>query len=52
MPFSVSASITCQGHFVNPITDICWSCILPISIGNLINIGSGVRACPQTKIKV
>ncbi|WP_425363575.1 conjugal transfer pilus assembly protein TraU [Candidatus Tisiphia endosymbiont of Hybos culiciformis] len=42
MPFSVSASITCQGHFVNPITDICWSCILPISIGNVINIGSGV----------
>lgn len=23
----------CQGKFVNPITDICWSCILPISIG-------------------
>ncbi|WP_157905720.1 hypothetical protein [Rickettsia endosymbiont of Culicoides newsteadi] len=22
MPFSVSASITCKGHFVNPITDI------------------------------
>ncbi|BFD46164.1 MAG: hypothetical protein DMENIID0002_08100 [Rickettsia endosymbiont of Sergentomyia squamirostris] len=42
MPFSVSASITCKGHFVNPITDICWSCILPISIGNVINIGSGV----------
>lgn len=22
MPFSVSANITCQGRFVNPITDI------------------------------
>ncbi|WP_250311502.1 conjugal transfer pilus assembly protein TraU [Rickettsia endosymbiont of Oedothorax gibbosus] len=42
MPFSASASITCKGHFVNPITDICWSCILPINIGNVINIGSGV----------
>ncbi len=42
MPFSVSASITCTGHFFNPITDICWSCILPISIGNVITIGSGV----------
>jgi conjugal transfer pilus assembly protein TraU len=41
MPFSVSANITCQGRFVNPITDICWSCILPISIGS-INIGKGV----------
>jgi conjugal transfer pilus assembly protein TraU len=24
---------TCTGKFPNPITDICWSCILPISIG-------------------
>lgn len=35
------ANITCQGHFVNPITDICWSCLLPISIGGL-NIGKGM----------
>ena len=25
----------CTGHFVNPITDICWSCLFPISIGGL-----------------
>lgn len=25
---------TCTGKFPNPITDICWSCILPISIGS------------------
>ncbi|TDR30292.1 TraU family protein [Hydromonas duriensis] len=25
--------LTCQGKFVNPITDICWSCVLPIKIG-------------------
>lgn len=24
---------TCVGKFPNPITDVCWSCILPISIG-------------------
>ena len=24
---------TCTGKFPNPITDICWSCILPITIG-------------------
>ena len=23
----------CTGRMVNPITDICWACILPISIG-------------------
>lgn len=27
-------SLTCTGRFPNPITDICWSCILPISIGS------------------
>jgi len=40
MPITASANITCQGRFVNPITDICWSCILPISIGS-ISIGKG-----------
>lgn len=40
MPISVNASITCKGHFVNPITDICWSCLMPISIGG-ISIGKG-----------
>ena len=24
----------CQGHFVNPITDICWHCLFPITIGH------------------
>ena len=40
MPITASASITCKGHFVNPVTDICWSCLMPISIGS-INIGKG-----------
>lgn len=40
MPFSAGASVTCRGHFVNPITDICWSCVMPISIGNF-RIGKG-----------
>lgn len=33
-------STTCVGKFPNPITDICWSCIFPISIGSfqLMNI--------------
>ena len=32
---------TCTGRFPNPITDICWICILPISIGSIpvANIG-------------
>ncbi len=26
---------TCTGRIVNPITDICWSCVLPITIGTM-----------------
>lgn len=25
----------CQGHFVNPITDICWQCLFPLTIGSV-----------------
>ena len=32
MPIHSFASI-CKGHFVNPITDICWDCIFPVTIG-------------------
>lgn len=28
------ASGQCTGQFINPITDICWSCLFPISIGD------------------
>ena len=23
----------CTGKFVNPITDVCWSCLFPLSVG-------------------
>ena len=36
----------CTGHFVNPITDICWRCLFPLSIGNA-TIVSGNN--PDTK---
>ena len=31
---SVMAGSLCHGSFVNPITDVCWSCLFPITIGN------------------
>ncbi|PRQ65181.1 conjugal transfer pilus assembly protein TraU [Vibrio mediterranei] len=31
---------TCSGRFPNPITDICWSCMFPISIGSFPVVGS------------
>jgi len=30
---------TCHGSFVNPITDVCWSCLFPLSFGNAISFG-------------
>src|SRR4051794_11089881 len=29
-----AAGPTCHGRFMNPITDICWSCIFPLTIGS------------------
>jgi conjugal transfer pilus assembly protein TraU len=35
-PFSASAEGgKCNGRFLNPITDICWSCMFPITIGKI-----------------
>lgn len=47
----------CAGHFINPITDICWSCLFPISIGDATVVGgdnpdtanpsSPIQVCPM-----
>ncbi len=39
-PQTSLGSMPCAGRFVNPISDVCWSCLLPISIGPL-KIGGG-----------
>ncbi|WP_303048944.1 TraU family protein, partial [Salmonella enterica] len=31
---TVSADSSCESRFVNPITDICWSCLFPLSLGS------------------
>jgi conjugal transfer pilus assembly protein TraU len=46
----------CGGHFVNPITDICWECLFPVSIGSAAvstgkladteNPASPIQLCP------
>ena len=41
IPTSATASVSCKSKFVNPISDICWSCVLPISIGPL-RVGGGM----------
>ena len=38
----------CHGRFVNPITDICWSCFFPLSIGPVkVNAGGGRQDTPN-----
>ena len=33
----------CSGKFINPITDVCWSCLFPISIGNVSITGNSKK---------
>jgi conjugal transfer pilus assembly protein TraU len=40
------AGATCHGKFVNPITDVCWSCLFPITIGSMEAFSGSV---PDTK---
>lgn len=42
-----SNSKLCTGHFVNPVKDICWRCLFPLSIGNTKVIKS--NALPDTE---
>jgi len=53
----------CQGAFPNPITDICWSCLFPFSIGSVAlvtlaqdemysNFGSPICVCPGYPPKI
>lgn len=39
-PLSAQAS-TCHGRFMNPITDICWSCMFPLTIGGATVLSDG-----------
>lgn len=34
-PTASAKSAACTGKFVNPITDICWDCLFPITIGKV-----------------
>lgn len=31
----VDSTGSCEGSFVNPITDVCWGCLFPLSVGAL-----------------
>lgn len=43
---AAAASPACHGRFVNPVTDVCWSCLFPLSVGGM-NIWPSDRPDPQ-----
>ena len=53
---NAAADPSCEGRFVNPITDVCWRCIFPLSLGGVQvgkgdqpdtpNPGSPIQYCP------
>jgi conjugal transfer pilus assembly protein TraU len=55
-PVNAAADPSCEGRFVNPITDVCWRCIFPLSLGSVQvgkgdqpdtpNPGSPIQYCP------
>jgi len=43
---------TCEGRFVNPIKDVCWECLAPITIGGLPVFPSSKHDYGNSKIPV
>ncbi len=48
-PHKVNAGIGCTGKFVNPITDVCWSCLFPITLAGVKIVGGGGFDTKSTK---
>lgn len=42
MIFGISQAKECTGRFVNPITDVCWECLFPVTLGGIELQTSGV----------
>ena len=49
---SKSDAKSCTGSFVNPITDICWDCLFPITIGSFELIGGDLPNTANPKSPV
>lgn len=54
VPADLDGGAKCRGSFVNPITDVCWDCLFPLSLGSVKlaggppdfgNPGSPICAC-------
>ena len=45
LTFEVEAG--CQGKFLNPVSDICWRCLFPITIGGMKVAGQNQEDTPN-----
>lgn len=45
---SGNAATVCQGKFINPVTDVCWSCVFPVKIGGKASLTTSVLPDPDT----
>ena len=52
LPAAAQAPTKCTGKFVNPITDVCWSCLFPMSVGGLNIWPSGRPDTPNPGLPV
>ncbi len=41
------AATVCRGHFINPVTDVCWSCLFPVKIATTLTIPSPAGTLPD-----
>jgi conjugal transfer pilus assembly protein TraU len=46
--FASEARAVCTGAFLNPVTDICWECMLPFRIGGVVMVGTGMEDSPDS----
>lgn len=44
--------VTCHGRFPNPVTDVCWSCMFPISIGGIPVVPSDKPDVPLSSFPI
>lgn len=43
-----NAATVCQGKILNPVTDVCWSCVFPVKIGGKASLTTSVLPDPDT----
>ena len=51
-PSTLAASAACKSRFINPITDICWDCLFPMTIGSATVMPSKYPDTPNPTLPI